>query len=55
MPSLAPEIFDSLSTSSSTSVLSGVLYRKVSPQVISELDGTHTGAVVLYDGFDEEA
>ena len=39
-------------------MLSGVLYRKVSPQVkwmISELDGTHTGAVVLYYGFDEQA
>ena len=39
-------------------VLSGVLYRKVSPLVqwkISELDGTHTGAAVLYYGFDEQA
>ena len=39
-------------------MLSGVLYRKVSPLVywkISGLDGTHTGAVVLYYGFDEQA
>ena len=39
-------------------LLSGVLYRKVSPQErwkISGLDGTHTGAMVLYYGFDEQA
>ena len=39
-------------------LLSGVLYRKVSPLEqwkISELDGTHTGAVVLYYGFAEQA
>ena len=40
------------------SLLSGVLYRKVSPQVkwkISDLDETHTGAMVLDYGFDEQA
>ena len=39
-------------------LLSGVLYRKVPPQErwkISGLDGTHTGAMVLYYGFDEQA
>ena len=39
-------------------MLSGVLYRKVSPLVewkISELDGTRTGVVVLYYGFAEQA
>ena len=39
-------------------LLSGVLYRKVSPLVlwkISKLDGTHTGVVVLYCGFGEQA
>ena len=40
MPSLAPEIFD---------LLRLVLWK------ISELDGTHTGAVVMYYGFDEQA